>query len=84
MSKSLDDPIQVDSSQVCKARSNSKISECNPSQDSFWCLAKLIQYFKFKKKKKKEQTKKEKNHLIISINVEKPWQNPASNHHKNS
>ena len=63
MSKSLDDPIQVDSSQVCKARSNSKISECNPSQ---------------------EQTKKEKNHLIISINAEKPWQNPASNHDKNS
>ena len=51
------------SSQVCKARSNSKISECNPSQ---------------------EQIKNEKkNHLTISINAEKPWQNPAPNHDKN-
>ena len=32
-----------------------KRSTCIPVADSFWCLAKLIQCFKFKKKKKKRQ-----------------------------
>ena len=48
-------------------------STCIPVADSFWCLAKLIQCFRFKNKIKKNKKKKRNNYFLFRLDVTNGW-----------